>query len=100
MSPEIAGAAPGMRRRRGAALLLVLAVVGGAAVKIGVAHRSSAAAVPGATDATAGATSAAEPVAVTETPAKIVVRLGHIPRAVPGRPMWSRSDRPPVAASR
>lgn len=74
-----------MRRRRGAALLLVLAVVGGAAVKIGVAHRSSAAAVPGATDATAGATSAAEPVAVTETPAKIVVRLGHIPRAVPGQ---------------
>jgi peptidoglycan/xylan/chitin deacetylase (PgdA/CDA1 family) len=72
------------RRRRAAALLVVLALLGGAVVKLGVDHRTSSAAEPAAAGAGAGATSATVAARAAQPAAKIVVRLGRIPRAVPG----------------
>src|SRR5262249_33055653 len=46
--------------------------------------RTTAAAEPPETDGGVGATAATDPAVAVPT-AKIVVRLGHIPRAVPGR---------------
>jgi peptidoglycan/xylan/chitin deacetylase (PgdA/CDA1 family) len=71
-----------VRRRRAAAALVAFALVGGAVVKLALGHRSPAAAVPSTATAPGGATSVTEPVPVTT--ATIVVRLDHIPRAVPG----------------
>jgi len=68
------------------ALLVVLALVSAAVVKLGLDHRTSSAAEPApATSAPVAATPATTQARAAEPKAKIVVRLGHIPRAVPGQ---------------
>jgi peptidoglycan/xylan/chitin deacetylase (PgdA/CDA1 family) len=76
-----------LRRRRAIAACSVLALLGGAAVLLGARHRSPAAAVSASTADTGvePAPAAGPTAAAALVQAKVVVRLGEIPDAVPGR---------------
>jgi peptidoglycan/xylan/chitin deacetylase (PgdA/CDA1 family) len=71
-----------LRRRRIGVAVAALVLGTGVAVTLGVGHRSHAVAVPRATVVEGVSTTGTA--ATTAAKAKVVVRLGEIPRAVPG----------------